>query len=961
VSGKKISLKALALFCGIAAATPSAVYLTIPLVLAESTNASTTFPLPKNVKSGTVVQINGSRSMAKINEALAQEFEKRFSGTDVKVSYEGTKAALKAVLDDKNDLAAIGRPLTDAEKAKGLVAIPVTRNKIAMIVGKNSPFKDGLTINQFAQIFRGQVTDWSKLGGPKVKIRLVDRPDSSDTRQAFQNYPVFKSAPFKTGGDVIKLKQDSTEAVINALGNNGIGYAIADQVVKNPNVRVVPMHNVAPTDPRYPFSQPLSYVYKGPKPSPGVQAFLGYATASDSQKVVETARVANAKAQTKTTSVAPQKAQKAVSGENSRTLEATKRSANLVASNQSAADETLPWWLPYGLLGGLGLGLLGWWLKRKDSQVVPTAVASATAVARPPVTTITPVAAASFAEPRLSRIVITPRNSKSVYAFWEIPDEVKQDMRQQGGRDLKVRLYDVTDIDMSSQTPHSVQEFDCNDSERDLHIPITESNRDYIAELGYVTDDGRWLEIAGSEHVRVPGDQHQASQFDAPNIPMAGAALAGVAAVGAAVKSFAGDRKPRATDETNNARVVLVPHSPEDAYVYWEIPEERKAELEGQGGRLLGLRLYDTTGINLDEELTLPTDQYDCTSCSDLHIQIPRSDRDYVAELGYVTEDGDWLKIARSETVKVPSSRKNDDTTTAVTLPTSPASPTLTNGATTSTTNTPSKSPLEAAKAAASNLVGNIAHKASDVIGDTAATLGTAKNAASNLTGNVAGQIAGNITNKASDVSGDAAISLDRGKNNADNIAVNIVNKTSDVVGDTTKLASDVVGNATTKASGFMGEATKSVGATLAGGAAAVAGVGAVARSFFDKQDKKESPKNDTRNGHRVAKKKQCQIIVVPRNSQSAYVYWEVSDDYKQVARNQGGRKLTLRVHDATNLDIDYYPPHSTQEYPCSENQQDKHISIPLSDRDYIAELGYYTEDNRWLIIIRSFHVHVPA
>jgi phosphate transport system substrate-binding protein len=960
VSGKKSSWKAFALFCSIAAATKGAVYLTIPPVLAESTNASNPFPLPKEVKDGTVVRIKGSSSMAKINEALEQQFEKRFSGTDVKVGYGGTNAALKALLDGKTELAAIGRPLTDAEKAKGLVAVPVTRNKIAMIVSKNSPFKGGLTINQFAQIFRGQVTDWSKLGGSKGKINFVDRPDSSDTRQAFQNYPVFKSAPFKTGGNVTKLKKDSTEAVINALGKNGIGYAIADQVVNNPNIRVVAMHKVAPTDPRYPFSQPLSYVYKGPKPSAGVKAFLGYATASDNQKVVETARAANAKAQTNSTAVAPQNAPAASSGDVASTTEsASNPSGNFIESNDSRG-EAFPWWLPLGLLGGFGLAILGWLLKSKNSQqVVPTAVASATAVAPAPVTTITPPTATAATaatalgaaalvddEPPYSRIILTPRNSKSAYAFWEIPDEVKQDMRQQGGRDLKVRLYDVTDIDMSSQTPHSVKEFDCNENEQDLYIPIEQSNRDYIAELGYVTDDGSWLEIAGSEHVRVPGDPNQASnqaspQFNAPNIPMAGAALAGVAAVGTAVNSF----KPKATGETNNARVVLVPNSSEDAYAYWEIPEQRKVELEGQGGRLLGLRLYDTTGINLDEELALPIDQYDCNSCSDLHIQIPRSDRDYVAELGYVTEDGDWLRVARSEAVKVSSSTASDtvahttasatgDTTrnlsttdsTTATSPASPISPISTNG----TTKTPSKSPFEAAKAAAANFAGNIANKASDVAGDTASTLETAKNNAANAASNIAG---------------------------------NIANKTSEVVGDKANGTSNVAENATTKAGGFMGEASKSVGATLAGGAAAVAGVGAAARSFFDKGDKKDSPNNDIRNGngHRVAKKKQCQIILVPRNSQTAYAFWEVSDDYKQIARNQGGRKLTLRVHDATNLDIDYYPPHSTQEYPCDENQQDKHISIPVSDRDYIAELGYYTDDNRWVRIIRSFHVHVPA
>jgi phosphate transport system substrate-binding protein len=86
-----------------------------------------------------------------------------------------------------------------------------------------------------------------------------------------------------------------------------------------------------------------------------------------------------------------------------------------------------------------------------------------------------------------------------------------------------------------------------------------------------------------------------------------------------------------------------------------------------------------------------------------------------------------------------------------------------------------------------------------------------------------------------------------------------------------------------------------------------------------------------------------------------------VSPDYKQAARDQGGRRFMLRVHDSTNLDIDYQQPHATQEYICNENDFDKHINIPVSNRDYIVEVGYYTPEKRWIRIIRSFHVRVPA
>lgn len=160
----------------------------------------------------------------------------------------------------------------------------------------------------------------------------------------------------------------------------------------------------------------------------------------------------------------------------------------------------------------------------------------------------------------------------------------------------------------------------------------------------------------------------------------------------------------------------------------------------------------------------------------------------------------------------------------------------------------------------------------------------------------------------------------------------------------------------------WMSGVKKSMGTAIAGGAAAVAGVGTATSAFFNRNNESQTA-NQTENSHLqrqpIKARKQCQIILVPRNSQDAYAYWEISDEHKQAARNQGGRKFMLRVHDSTNIDIDYQQPHLSQEYVCNEQEFDKHVSIPSSDRDYIAEVGYYTDDNRWIRIIRSFHVHV--
>ncbi|BAZ65600.1 MAG: DUF4912 domain-containing protein [Pelatocladus maniniholoensis HA4357-MV3] len=787
------------LFACSAVSTPLVVSLIVRPLLAQSSDVSTSFPsfpMPQSVPSGTQVQINGTTSMEKINQTLAQSFKARFPGTEVKIAYDGTDASLKALPNGKIDLAAIGRPLTEVEKAQGLVTIPLTRNKIAVIVAKDNSFKGSLTSEQFAQIFRGEITNWSQIGGSSQAIRLVDRPGNSDVRQAFENYLVFQKAPFQTGANAVKLSQDSTQAVIKQLGTDGIGYAIADQVINNPNVRMIPMHEVLPTDPRYPFSQPLLYAYRRSNPSPATVAFLGYATAAQNKQIIEKATVA-----TTGSEIAAQNQNASPQNTSSPGAKTSPGITNTVATESWRGS---PWWwlllLPF-------LGGFAWLLQRNRGSQAKTVAA--------------PVPA-SVSIPE-SRIILTPRNCRNAYAYWEVPDQVKADLQRQGGHNLKLHLYDVTNIEMNSKRPHSVKEFDCNPGEQDLHIPITVDNRDYIVELGYTTSNGHWLTIARSAHVRVP----------------ACTGVDNIHTTKADNHILVSDRPVVTQDES---RVILVPRNSKNAYAYWEIPETHKAELRRQGGQKLALRIYDTTNIDLERQTPHSLWEFDCDQqTSDLHIPINQSDRDYVAELGYLTNDNRWLKLARSTPVKFPS-------TTSVESTVKPSSDVVT------------------------TLAGLICEQVES----------PSQTTTTNLTGDV----------------------------------TNTVNKT-------------------------------------------IARMEATARSYLERE--KSSPDSDRTTDDSSTMKNDCRIILVPHNSQDAYAYWEVSDDYKAAKRQQGGRRFVLRVHDVTNLDIDRQPAHSTQQYTCDEHDQDKHVLIPVSDRDYIAELGYYTDDNHWLGIIRSLHVHVPA
>ncbi|PZV07588.1 MAG: hypothetical protein DCF22_21795 [Leptolyngbya sp.] len=744
-------------------------------VLAQSAPST---PLPPNsVPADTIVRVEGSSGMAAITQTLKQGFEQQYPGAKVNLVTVPSNDALQALKEGKIDVAASGRPLTPEEKAAGFVAVPVARHKIALFVKEKSPFRGTLTIEQFAQIFRGEITNWAEVDGTDAPVRLVDRPETSETRQAFLNYDVFQGAPFKTGESAVKVTEDQTAAVIAKLGTDGVGYAIADQVINQPGIRIVSLYDTLPDNPKYPFSQPLAYVYKEP-PSPAVKAFLGYAATPDTAIKIEKARVQAAKLpETGTIAAVPDNSQ--VTPPNS------DNSGNSSDSNQFG----WLWWL---LLPLLGLALLAWWLKGRMGA----------APATPPL--------ASVGQPPNSRIILTPRNCRDAYAYWDVPEAAKKVLQAQGGRQLLLRLYDVTGIDIEHEPPHSMRQFECREGMQDTHLPIAVDDRDYLVELGYITEDDRWLSLAHSVPVRVPKCNPVAPGLETGSIATTGASLATAAGVTAALPQSGsrtgiaqgrerGDAPIRQPEYTSaDCRIILTPRNCRDVYAYWELAQATQMELQRDRREKLAIRLCDVTDIDPNRQPPHSIRQFEFDArAQDVHLPISVDDRDYLVELGYPIAGNRWVKLGRSEPVRVPPCNLTAETQ----LKTSAA-----------------------------------------------------------LTG-------ASIE--------DIVLTRDR----------NPTQPTQDL----------------------------------------------------------------------------NQIRLEPHGGSNAYVSWSLTDLQKNAAFNQGGQKLALRLYDVTNINLDYQPPSGVYEYECSETDHDRHLSIPASDRDYLIEIGYVTNEGRWLKLARSEAIHIPT
>src|SRR6195256_349014 len=136
--------------------------------------------------------IKGSDTLgAKLVPQLAEQFKAQHPGTTFDIAAEGSTTGIAAIIDGTAQVGMSSRRAKSSEigaaSAKGVNMKPtiVAYDGIAVIVNAGNPVKS-LTKKQVEQIFTGEVTDWSAVGGSGGRISIYTRNTSSGTYSGFK-------------------------------------------------------------------------------------------------------------------------------------------------------------------------------------------------------------------------------------------------------------------------------------------------------------------------------------------------------------------------------------------------------------------------------------------------------------------------------------------------------------------------------------------------------------------------------------------------------------------------------------------------------------------------------------------------------------------------------------------------------------------------------------------------------
>ena len=234
--------------------------------------------------SGTVAT-DGSTSMEKVIGALGESFMAANSGVTFTYNPTGSGSGIQAVQEGRCDIGLSSRALKDDEVASGLKGETLCLDGIAIIVNNENTVED-ISLDDLAAIYKGEITNWSELGGEDSEIVLIGREAGSGTRDGFESITDTK--------DACQYRQEltSTGDVITTVSQNpaAIGYASLASV--KDTVKAVKIDGIEPTedtvkDGSYKIQRPFVLVTKdGEELSEVAQAFYDYAMSADAAELI---------------------------------------------------------------------------------------------------------------------------------------------------------------------------------------------------------------------------------------------------------------------------------------------------------------------------------------------------------------------------------------------------------------------------------------------------------------------------------------------------------------------------------------------------------------------------------------------------------------------------------------------------------------------------------------------------
>jgi len=233
------------------------------------------------------LQLAGSSTVQPLAQSLAEVYMEQTPDVKIDVQGGGSSVGVKSAAEGTTPIGMASRALKDSEMEEypDLIAHTIARDGIALVVHPDVPV-DGLSLDEARQIFGGEITNWSEVGGPDENIIVVSREEGSGTRGAFEDMVMGDEALIVDTA----LLQPSNGAVKTTVASTPLSVGYISFGYLDDSVKPLAIDGVGPTvanaqNDTYPVVRPLNMVTKG-EPTGLAKAFIDFIMTDEGQQIV---------------------------------------------------------------------------------------------------------------------------------------------------------------------------------------------------------------------------------------------------------------------------------------------------------------------------------------------------------------------------------------------------------------------------------------------------------------------------------------------------------------------------------------------------------------------------------------------------------------------------------------------------------------------------------------------------
>lgn len=257
-----------------------------------------TLPQPAAVS----IENKGSDTMVNLALAWAERYQQVNPNARISVSGGGSGTGITSLISGTVDIANASRRITEEELAAARQAgfdpqeFIIARDAIAIIVNPRN-LVSNLTLQQLSRIYRGEINNWSELGGEDREIVRLSRETNSGSHLFFlesvvrmgemDNNAIFSASTLllpSSEGIIAEVRDNP-----NAIGYDSLGYITSDVKLVGISSLEEPMNFILPSletvsNQTYLLSRNL-YMYTLDEPEGLVKTYLDWIMGPEAQEI----------------------------------------------------------------------------------------------------------------------------------------------------------------------------------------------------------------------------------------------------------------------------------------------------------------------------------------------------------------------------------------------------------------------------------------------------------------------------------------------------------------------------------------------------------------------------------------------------------------------------------------------------------------------------------------------------